>query len=74
MVVCKELGIKKIKCIISQIGNEETFLKGRVLKTDREIKDLFYLPEEVVVRRDKKGWVDQVNATKFTKIINKYEE
>ena len=74
MVVCKELGIKKIKCIISQIGNEETFLKGRVLKTDREIKDLFYLPEEVVVRRDKKGWVDQVNATKFTKIINKYEK
>ena len=74
MVVCKELGIKKIKCIISQIGNEETFLKGRVLKTDREIKDLFYLPEEVVVRRDKKGWVDQVNATKFTEIINKYEK
>ena len=74
MVVCKELGIKKIKCIITQIGNEEAFLKGRVLKTDKEIRDLFYLPEEVVVRRDKKGWVDQVNATKFTKIINKYEE
>ena len=72
MVICKKLGIKKIKCIITQIGKEDTFLKGRVLKTDKEIKDLFYLPEEITVRRTKGGWVDQVNATKFITIRNKY--
>ena len=72
MVICKKLEIKKIKCIITQIGKEDTFLKGRVLKTDKEIKDLFYLPEEVTVRRTKGGWVDQVNAKKFITIRNKY--
>ena len=74
MVICKKLGIKKIKCIITQIGKKDTFLKGRVLKTDKEIKDLFHAPEEVTVRRNDKGWVDQVNTVKFTRIINKYEE
>ena len=69
----QKLGIKKIKCIITQIGKEDTFLKGKILKTDKEIKDLFYLPEEVTVRRTKGGWVDQVNATKFITIRNKYE-
>ena len=72
MVICKKLEIKKIKCIITQIGKEDTFLKGRVLKTNKEIKDLFYLPEEVTVRRTKGGWVDQVNAKKFITIRNKY--
>ena len=74
MVICKKLGIKKIKCIITQKGKEDTFLKGKILKTDKEIKNLFYAPEEVTVRRTKQGWVDQVNATKFITIINKYEE
>tara|TARA_R100000501_G_C2559479_1_gene70746 strand:- start:164 stop:601 length:438 start_codon:yes stop_codon:yes gene_type:complete len=73
MVICKKLEIKKIKCIITQIGKEDTFLKGKILKTDKEIKDLFHLPEEVTVRRTKGGWVDQVNATKFITIRNKYE-
>ena len=73
MVICKKLGIKKIKCIITQKGKEDTFLKGKVLKTDKEIKNLFYVPEEVTVRRTKQGWVDQVNAKKFIQIINKYE-
>ena len=72
MVICKELGIKTIPCIITQIGNKKHFLKGKLLTTDEEIKDLFYLPEEVTVRRTKGGWVDQVNATKFITIRNKY--
>ncbi len=48
------------------------FLKGKLLITDKEIKDLFYLPEEITVRRTKDGWVDQVNAKKFMNIQNKY--
>ena len=72
MVICKELGIKTIPCIITQIGNKKHFLKGKLLTTDEEIKDLFYLPEEVTVRRTKNGWVDQVNAKKFMNIQQKY--
>ena len=49
-------------------------MKWRKKKTDKEIKDLFHAPEEVTVRRNDKGWVDQVNTVKFTRIINKYEE
>ena len=74
MVICKELGIKIIPCVITQIGNKKHFLKGKLLTTDKEIKDLFYLPEEVTVRRTKNGWVDQVNAKKFMNIQNKYME
>ena len=74
MVICKELGIKTIPCIITQIGNKKHFLKGKLLTTDEEIKDLFYLPEEVTVRRTKGGWVDQVNATKFMNIQQKYRK
>ena len=72
MVICKELGIKTIPCVITQIGNKKHFLKGKLLITDKEIKDLFYLPEEITVRRTKDGWVDQVNAKKFMNIQNKY--
>ena len=73
MVVCKELNIKTIQCIITQMGNEKYFLKGRKLKTNEEIKNLFYVPEEVTVRRTKQGWVDQVNARKFIIIKEKYK-
>jgi len=74
MVICKELKINTIPCIITQIGNKKHFLKGKLLTTDEEIKDLFYLPEEVTVKRTKDGWVDQVNATKFMNIQQKYRE
>ena len=74
MVICKELGIKIIPCVITQIGNKKHFLKGKLLTTNKEIKDLFYLPEEVTVRRTKGGWVDQVNATKFMNIQQKYRK
>jgi len=74
MVICKELGIKTIPCIITQIGNKKHFLKGKLLTTDEEIKDLFYLPEEVTVRRTKGGWVAQVNAKKFMNIQQKYRK
>ena len=74
MVICKKLRIKTISCVITQIGNKKHFLKGKLLTTDEEIKDLFYLPEEVTVRRTKNGWVDQVNAKKFMNIQQKYRK
>ena len=61
MVMANELGIKTIWCIITQLEPNTSSLKGKVLKTDQEIKDLFYLPECVEIRRDlEKGCIDQV--------------
>jgi hypothetical protein len=56
MTIAEELDIKIIPCIITQFDAENSKLKGQVLKTDEEIKNLFYLPERVVIRR-KEGWV-----------------
>jgi len=56
MVVAEELDIKIIPCIITQFDAENSKLKGRILKTDEEIKSLFHLPEHIVIRR-KEGWV-----------------
>ena len=59
MVVAKELDIKTVPCIITQFDVENSELKGRVLETDEEIKNLFHLPEHVVIRR-KDGWLYNV--------------
>ena len=73
MTVAKELGIKKVKAIITNFKADQFPLKGKVLKTDTEIKNLFHLPNKVEVRRDKNGEVDQVNHPKFRgDIINEY--
>ena len=60
MVVAKELGIKTIKAVVTNFKADEFPLEGQVLKTDEEIKKLFYLPEQLQVRRDKNGDIDQV--------------
>ena len=73
MTVAKELGIKKVKAIITNFKADQFPLKGRVLKTDKEIKNLFHLPDRVEVRRDTDGEVDQVNHPQFQgDIINEY--
>jgi GTPase Era involved in 16S rRNA processing len=73
MTVARELGIKKVKAIITNFKADQFPLKGRVLKTDAEIKNLFHLPDRVEVRRDKNGEVDQVNHPQFRgDIINEY--
>ena len=73
MTVAKELGIKKVKAIITNFKADQFPLKGRVLKTDLEIKKLFHLPDRVEVRRDENGEVDQVNHPQFRgDIIDEY--
>ena len=73
MTVAKELGIKKVKAIITNFKADQFPLKGRVLKTDKEIKKLFHLPDRVEVRRDENGEVDQVNHPQFQgDIIDEY--
>ena len=73
MTVAKKLGIKKVKAIITNFKADEFPLKGKVLKTDVEIQNLFHLPDRVKVRRDENGEVDQVNHPQFRgDIINEY--
>ena len=73
MTVARELGIKKVKAIITNFKADQFPLKGRVLKTDEEIQNLFHLPNRIKIRRDANGEVDQVNHPHFRgDIINEY--
>ena len=60
MVVAKELGIKTIKAVVTNFKADEFPLAGEALETDAEIKKLFHLPNDLQIRRDKNGDVDQV--------------
>ena len=60
MVVAKELGIKTIKAVVTNFKADEFPLEGEVLETDAEIKKLFHLPNDLQIRRDENGAVDQV--------------
>ena len=60
MTVAKELGIKMIPAIVTNFKADEFPLKGEVLETDAEIKERFHLPNDLQIRRDENGNVDQV--------------
>ena len=73
MTVAKEIGIKKVKAIITNFKADQFPLKGKVLKTDTEIQNLFHLSDRVKVRRDTDGEVDQDNHPQFQgDIIDEY--
>ena len=60
MTVAKELGIKTISAVVTNFKADEFPLEGQVLKTDAEIKKLFHLPNDLQIRRDENGDIDQV--------------
>ena len=60
MAVAKELGIKMIPAVITNFKADTLPIEGQVLKTDDEIKELFHLPNDLQIRRDENGDVDQV--------------
>ena len=60
MTVAKELGIKTIKAVVTNFKADEFPLEGEVLETDAEIKKLFHLPNDLQIRRDKNGDIDQL--------------
>ena len=72
MVVAKELNIPIVPTIITNYKAEEFPLEGRVLKTDDEIKALFYLPKQLDIRRDKNGDIDQVTPPDFQTVKQHY--
>ena len=60
MTVAKELGSNTIKAVVTNFKADEFPLRGEVLETDVEIKKLFHLPNQLQIRRDENGNVDQV--------------
>ena len=67
MVVAKELGIKTIPAVITNFKAEELPIEGQVLKTDAEIRKLFHLPNDLQIRRDENGDIDQVTPVYYMK-------
>ena len=73
MTVAKELGINTIKAVVTNFKADEFPLEGEVLETDAEIKKLFHLPNDLQIRRDKNGDVDQVMPAYYSgKIREEY--
>ena len=73
MVVAKELGIKVISAVVTNFKADEFPLEGEVLETDEEIKKFFHLPNDLQIRRDKNGNVDQVMPVYYSgKIREEY--
>jgi len=67
MTVAKELGIKTIKAVVTNFKADEFPLEGEVLETDAEIKKFFHLPNDLQIRRDQNGDVDQVMPIYYMK-------
>ena len=72
MVVAKELGLDPIRTIITNWKADEFPLKGKEFKNDEEIKSLFHLPDQIHVRRDKNGDIDQVTPPHFPTVKEHY--
>lgn len=67
MTVAKELGIKMIPAVITNFKADELSIEGQVLKTDAEIRKLFYLPNDLEIRRDANGDIEQVMPVHYMK-------
>ena len=72
MVVAKELNIPIVPAVITNYKADEFPLEGRVLKTDDEIRALFYLPKQLQIRRNEKGDIDQVTPPNFQNVKQHY--
>ena len=73
MVVAKELGIRTIKAVVTNFKADEFPLVGEILETDAEIKKFFHLPNQLQIRRDANGNVDQVMPAYYSgKIREEY--
>mgnify|MGYP003656411026 CR=1 FL=1 len=52
MVIVKELGIKKIPCVIKLYDPNNNNLNGRVLHTEKEIEDVFHSKEGLLIKKE----------------------
>ena len=72
MAVAKALGIKEIPIIVNIYTPDTLDLEGRELKTDDEIRSLFKLKDQLQIRRDKEGRIDQIMPPYYPEVENEY--
>ena len=72
MVIAKELGIDKIPAIIVNYKADTFNIEGKVLNTDEDIRECFYLSDKVEIRRDKKGIIDKIMPIDFNLVKESY--
>ena len=71
IVIAKELGIDKIPTIIVNHKADTFNIEGKVLNTDEEIREYFYLPDKVEIRR-KKDVINQIMPIDFNLVRGSY--
>ena len=52
MVIAKELGLKKVPCLIRLHDPNNNNLNGRVINTEKEIIDLFHHKKDLEIRKE----------------------
>ena len=52
MVIAKELGIEKIPCVIKLHNPQDNNLEGRILHTEKEIKDVFHSKKGLLIKKE----------------------
>ena len=67
MVIAKELGIKKIPCVIKLHDPQDNNLNGRVLHTEKEIEDLFHSKEGLLIKKQN-GIIWEVMPKNYQKL------
>lgn len=73
--IAKKLNIKNIPCVITQWDAEHSKIKGKILNSDEEIKNLYYFPDTVTIKRHCDGWVTVVQPqTGGKKFIDSFYE
>ena len=71
MVIAKELGIDKIPTIIVNHKADTFNIEGKILNTDEDIREYFYLSDKVEIRR-KKDVIDQIMPIDFNLVRGSY--
>jgi hypothetical protein len=56
-----------IPVIITNFKADTLPIEGRVLNTDNEIQELFHLPNDLQIRRDANGDIDQIMPVYYMK-------
>ena len=72
MAVAEKLGIEMVPIIVNIYNPEKFHLEGRELKTDEEIRSLFKLKNQLQIRRDKEGRIDQIMPPQYETVEDEY--
>ena len=72
MVIAKTLGIKTIPSIINNLKSDTHSIEGTILETDEDIKRYFHLPDQLQIRRNEQGVIDQIMPVYYQTVKEHY--